>query len=116
MAVRLCTRWTVANGLRRCGRVRLRNGAVLPMCQSSTQYKATVKTADEMAAVAGKSTVGLKLTAVRELGGAVPAAGAGAIAVLSPSTLLLSHTYRMLDPQQNGGLASGRRAAAHLCR
>jgi hypothetical protein len=66
--------------------------------QTITQYKATVKTADEKtAAVAGGSTVDLKLTAVRLLEGVqYPLRGRWgeltAIAVLSPSTLLLSHT------------------------
>jgi hypothetical protein len=60
--------------------------------QSITQFKATVKTA-----CAGGSTVDLKLTAVRELMGIAGWAQLSAIAVLSPSTLLLSHYDRTLQ-------------------
>jgi hypothetical protein len=68
--------------------------------QTITQYKATVKTADEKdsAEAVGKSTVDLKLTAVRELEGAESRAGQlSAVAVLSPSTLLLSHSDRTVE-------------------
>jgi hypothetical protein len=73
--------------------------------QTVTQYKATVKTADAKTSdgdgdEAGSSTVSLKLTAVRELEGVqYPPTKWGqltAIAVLSPSTLLLSHYERTL--------------------
>jgi hypothetical protein len=62
--------------------------------QTVTQYKATVKTAAEK----GRSTVDLKLTAVRQIDGVrYPPAAYGqltAVAVLSPSTLLLLHMGR----------------------
>jgi hypothetical protein len=70
--------------------------------QTITQCKATVRTADEKPRiVTGASTVDLKLTPLRELDGAEYApSGWGqltAIAVLSPSTLLLSHYDRTLQ-------------------
>jgi hypothetical protein len=69
--------------------------------QTITQFGATVRTAEEKTAVAGGSTVDLKLTAVRLIDGVRHIAmGLGrltAIAVLSPSTLLLSHYDRTLQ-------------------
>jgi hypothetical protein len=70
--------------------------------QTITQFRASVWTADEKAAVSGGSTVDLKLTAVRVLEGAEFSVTKGdgqllAIAVLSPSTLLLSHLDRTLS-------------------
>jgi hypothetical protein len=68
--------------------------------QGIIQFRATVKTADEKSAVAGNSTVALKLTAVRLLEGFQPPLNGwgqiGAIAVLSPSTLLVAHYNRTL--------------------
>jgi hypothetical protein len=71
--------------------------------QTLTQYRATTKTADEKARVVGKSAVDLKLTAVRMIDGVqyiAPTRSLGeltAVAVLSPSTVLLSHGGRTLE-------------------
>jgi hypothetical protein len=63
-----------------------------------TQYKATVQPADhKTAAAACKSTVDLKLTAVRELRGVEGSYALTAVAVLSPSTLLLSHCGHAIE-------------------
>jgi hypothetical protein len=71
--------------------------------QSVTQCRATVRTADEKAAVTRESTVDLKLMAVRQLSGVqfLPNPTINtllrSVAVLSPYTLLLSHKGRTLS-------------------
>jgi hypothetical protein len=81
------------------------NGFVyVATCHSQliTQYKACAKAPDEnrrfVWSAGAPSTIDLKLTAVRQLQGTQsPAGQLSAVAVLSPSTLLLSHSDRTVE-------------------
>jgi hypothetical protein len=75
--------------------------------QTITQYKATVKTADEKRRETGGATVDLKLTAVRELNGVEGGSHLCAVAVLSPSTLLLSHDKRTVEALTHSAVTEG---------
>jgi hypothetical protein len=88
--------------------------------QTITQFKASVWAADEKARAGGGSTVDLKLTAVRLIEGVqYPECGGGqllAIAVLSPSTLLLSHMDLTLEVLTHTAPVPGQEAECKLGR